>query len=65
MRVQKMIEECGKKIVVPKTVSKKASIGEIVSFNLQCIAKMKQLLNRYNESDLRLESGYRNNSKVS
>lgn len=36
-----------KKIVVPKTVSKKASIGEIVSFNLQCIAKMKQLLNRY------------------
>ena len=36
-----------KNIVVPKTVSKKASIGEIVSFNLQCVAKLKQLLNRY------------------
>ena len=48
-----------KKIVVPKTVSKKASIGEIVSFNLQCIAKMKQLLNRYaTKVDLQeLESG--------
>ena len=48
-----------KKTVVPKTVSKKASIGEIVSFNLQCIAKMKQLLNRYaTKVDLQeLESG--------
>lgn len=40
-----------RKIIVPKTVSKRASIGEIVSFNLQCIAKLKQLLNRYATKD--------------
>lgn len=44
---EKRLKNVERKIVVPKTVSKKASIGEIVSFNLQCIAKLKQLLNRY------------------
>eukprot|EP00939_MAST-03C_sp_MAST-3C-sp1_P002230 g2230.t1 len=46
-RMKEKVDDVERKIVLPKTMSRGSSIGEVVSFNLQCVAKLKQLLKKY------------------